>query len=140
MTEQELWLFEQLLACSGKYLEFGSGGSTCLAAATVSTSVIAVDSSKLWLDKVAEWCSANGCRVTPELVHADIGEIGKWGWPHDPDSRHRWPSYHGGVWENPAASDADLYLIDGRFRVACFMQVIVHANPDSIIAFHDFAS
>jgi hypothetical protein len=44
------------------------------------------------------------------------------------------------IWLNPEASRADLYLVDGRFRVACFMQIILHAHPDALIAIHDFAN
>ncbi len=36
--------------------------------------------------------------------------------------------------------DADLYLIDGRFRVACFMKTLLNCRPDAMIMVHDFAS
>jgi hypothetical protein len=29
-------------------------------------------------------------------------------------------------------------MIDGRFRVACFLQTILHAQNDIIILFHDY--
>jgi hypothetical protein len=43
------------------------------------------------------------------------------------------------MWENDAADTADLYLIDGRFRVACFLETLLHCRPDAVILFHDFA-
>jgi hypothetical protein len=36
--------------------------------------------------------------------------------------------------------DADLYFIDGRFRTACFAQIVLHCGPNAIIGFHDFRS
>src|SRR5208283_3476786 len=62
-----------------------------------------------------------------------------WGDPKDSSARDKWPSYHNKIWTNPAASDADLYLVDGRFRVACFMQIVLNCEPDALIVFHDFA-
>jgi hypothetical protein len=35
---------------------------------------------------------------------------------------------------------ADFFLVDGRFRVACFMQALLHAQTGALIAVHDFAS
>ena len=32
----------------------------------------------------------------------------------------------------------DAVLIDGRFRVACLLQAIIHCKPDCILLFHDF--
>jgi hypothetical protein len=29
-------------------------------------------------------------------------------------------------------------MIDGRFRVACFMQVLLHSRRDALIMIHDF--
>lgn len=29
-------------------------------------------------------------------------------------------------------------LIDGRFRVACLLQSIIHCKPDCVFLFHDF--
>ena len=32
----------------------------------------------------------------------------------------------------------DAVLIDGRFRVACLLQAIIHCKPDCVFLFHDF--
>ena len=31
-------------------------------------------------------------------------------------------------------------MVDGRFRVACFVQIILHCELDSVVIFHDFTS
>jgi hypothetical protein len=36
--------------------------------------------------------------------------------------------------------DGDLYMIDGRFRVACFAQTILRCNKNAPLCFHDFTS
>jgi hypothetical protein len=134
---QLLWAFLQR---SDRYLEYGSGGSTCLAASAVGGSVVAVDSDPEWLAKVAIDCAAAGSKVRPSLVRVDIGPIGEWGWPTDPGTRDRWPSYYSQVWSQRGSAEADLFLIDGRFRVACFLSVLLHGQPGAILLMHDFAS
>jgi hypothetical protein len=140
MSPGERGLFESLLRAARSYLEFGAGGSTRLAASLVAESVISVDSSREWLDRVRERCLASRLRVAPTLLHVSIGETKDWGYPADESARDRWLDCHGGIWSHGAARDADLYLVDGRFRVACFMQVLLHARPDALIAIHDFAN
>jgi hypothetical protein len=48
-----------------------------------------------------------------------------------------WPRYHVQVWRRLAASP-DAVLIDGRFRIACLLQAIVHGKPDCLLLFHGF--
>lgn len=140
MSENELRLFTSFLECSDHYFEFGSGGSTCLAARNVKKSVSAVDSSQEWLIKVAEHCREHALPVQPRLCHIDIGPTAAWGYPTDEKTRHRWPFYHreframsGEIWP-------DLCLVDGRFRVASFMQIVLSCTADTLIMVHDFAS
>ncbi len=140
MSTAEAALFEGLLRCSQDYVEFGSGGSTCLAATLVGRSIVSVDSAEFWLQQVRDACAAAGAAIIPELVGVDIGPVGDWGVPADPTTRARWPTYHSDIWSNPRAARADLYLVDGRFRVACAMQVLRHCRPDALLLVHDFVS
>lgn len=140
MSEAELQLFKYFTSCSSSYLEFGSGGSTCLAANSVRTSVLSVDSSKIWQDDVARYCSDNVVRVPPRLCYVDIGPTGEWGYPTDESTIDRWPNYHSQIWSETSASGADLFLVDGRFRVACVMQILLNCEADALIMMHDFAS
>jgi hypothetical protein len=139
MTKGELELLCTLLRSTDRYLEFGTGGSTRMAAMMVRQRITSVDSSAEWLDKVAEACRAPECRVQPDLVRVDIGPVGRWGMPVDEQARDRWPLYHASIWERPEAWEADFCLVDGRFRVACFMQTLLHCRADTLIGIHDFA-
>jgi hypothetical protein len=140
MSPAELGLFRSFLSCAENYLEFGSGGSTCLAASLGKKAIISVDSSDEWLARVAVECASFPDSPAPRLVKVDIGPVGDWGKPTDPGTRDRWPSYYSDVWAEPGSADCDLYLVDGRFRVASFMSVVLRCRPSAIIVVHDFAS
>ena len=135
MSDKEITLFDSLVSCSRRYMEFGAGGSTCRAAATSKEWILSVDSSTEWLSKVAAQCGGN-----IKLLHADIGKVGEWGVPLDADRRRDWPGYHERPWLEPEAIESDFYLIDGRFRVACFIQSVLRsARSDAVFAIHDFS-
>ncbi|MCB4823450.1 hypothetical protein [Roseicella aerolata] len=140
MTPAERHLLAALLCRARRYVEFGAGGSTCLAARLVGEAVTSVDSSPEWLARVRAACLDLQLPISPTLVHADIGETGAWGYPADTAGRDRWPDYHARVWSDPEAAQADLYLVDGRFRVACFMQTVLRCRPEARIAIHDFGN
>jgi len=139
MTPEEWRTFSGFVSCSRRYVEFGSGASTVLAAGLVEESVITFDSSRQWLDRVAAACRNNKTRLTPELSFLDIGEIGEWGYPRDETACRCWPIYHSSMWDDPRHAAGDLYLVDGRFRVACCAQIFLHAGDEVLIAFHDYA-
>lgn len=139
MSQAEFAGFVSFARHSDNYMEFGAGGSTYIAAQLVRKQITSVDSSQDWLATVRQACTREECAVKPKLLFADIGPVGKWGRP-DSSSRPRWPVYYEAVWEEPGVSAADLYFIDGRFRVACFVSTLLHCRADSLIMFHDFAA
>lgn len=140
MSAPECALLTAFLCRSRTYLEFGTGGSTVLAARFVEGHITSVDSSAEWLEKVRVACAEAGCRAALDLVLVDIGPTGGWGYPSDPATAERWPAYHEAVWDRPKAREADFCLVDGRFRAACFLQALLHCRPDTLIAIHDFNS
>ncbi len=140
MSPEERKLFESFLSCAVNYLEFGAGGSTVLASTKVKGSIISIDSSREWLDRVDKEYKALSAPVHPHLIFTDIGPVGDWGIPSDPAMREYWPRYHSSVWESPSTKEVDLFMVDGRFRVACFLQAIIHGRKDALIAFHDYNS
>jgi hypothetical protein len=138
MEPDEITLFESLLRSSQFYLEFGSGGSTVLASQLVNEAVVSVDSSQAWLDKVKSECEKAGSRIRPTLVLADIGPVGEWGYPADQSWRSAWPEYYSAIWTVPKTEATDLCLVDGRFRVACFMTALMRCSDRALVAVHDF--
>jgi len=140
MTQAEAQVFTNYCSAARSYLEFGAGGSTVVAAQTVKKQVITVDSDAVWLERVRTTCAALGSRLTPATHLADIGATKEWGYPADATHRADWPRYHESVWDVPGANRADLYLIDGRFRVACLLQILLRAPGEATILFHHYAS
>jgi hypothetical protein len=138
MSKPEIALLGAFLRHSRRYVEFGVGGTTILAAECVDDWILSVDSSKDWIERVDRACADK--KTSPLILYADIGPVGDWGVPTDPSTRGRWSDYHSEIWKLPKSSCADLYLVDGRFRVACFAQTVLRCSPDAIIGIHDFAS
>jgi hypothetical protein len=140
MTTNEVVLLKSFYESADSYVEFGCGGSTFLAASTVKNHIITVDSDYTWLQKVQNSCDAAETQIRPKICFVDIGPTRELGYPTDEISREKWPSYHERVWSYPDADNADLYLVDGRFRVACAFQVLLRAKAQSILIVHDYIS
>ena len=140
MTEAEFTAFVGFVGNAACYTEFGAGGSTYIATQIVKDRVISVDSSREWLHRVEKECAGEECKAKLDLCFVDIGPVGEWGTPiNDPEYRSQWPDYYQSVWALEGSASADLYFIDGRFRVACTMQILLNCHPDSLILIHDFA-
>ncbi len=136
MTKPELELFKSALRSCDRYFEFGMGGSTALAAATVRKEVCAVESDQAWIAQVRASLPRNDKLV--RLLFADIGPTGKWGFPVEKNER-LYKNYH--LKQSKILAEGfDLYLIDGRFRVACFALAAKYMPADGILACHDYRS
>lgn len=137
MTSSERDALERFLDSASSYVEFGCGGSTVLACQKSLQFVVSLDSSHDWIAKTWRACQRNG-KLVPQMIFADIGPVGEWGRPVDESCKHRWPIYSAAVWDIPQAEDADFFLIDGRFRVACFLETILRCRADAVVAIHDY--
>ena len=83
-----------------------------------------------------QWAKAGRWRT----FHVQIGATGEWGFPlsHEPDVA--WLNYHQVIWDAVDASGLDFVLVDGRFRVACALQLLLRAREKTPrILVHDFA-
>src|ERR1700722_847106 len=140
MSEAERVFFEQFLRCCTNYMEFGSGGSTIRALQTIASSgrVFTVDSNIDWLNKVK---TSAGERETQLRCHyVDIGPTGDGGTPIDPSRSADFRNYFTEPWAYIDTDAVDLYLIDGRFRVQCFIETARRCRGDAIVLVHDYAS
>ncbi|WP_159588040.1 hypothetical protein [Chelativorans xinjiangense] len=135
MQPEELELFKAFLSEADAYFEFGMGGSTCLAATLVKKRISAVDSDRVWVSKVRGEIGNSTKHV--DLRHVDIGPTGAWGTPVSRENEHLFRSYSGSIVET-GFRDFDLCLVDGRFRVACFLQALQFLRPGAIIGIHDY--
>lgn len=139
--------FRERLQASQSYLEFGSGGSTFLAA-QLSKSFTTVESDRFFLKAVENKIEAAGYpmdRSKQRLLHVDIGLTEAWGKPlfltPTPSRRAKWKRYFTAPWEDGnTIFTPDLILVDGRFRVACALSTALHLadRSDWTLLFDDY--
>jgi hypothetical protein len=124
------------------YLEFGMGGSTVLAARLGVPQVYAVDSSQDWVQLVSKDLSGMQTTSQVRLLHANLGPTKEWGYPVDNAMIANWPSYYSGPWRvvREAGLQPDLVLVDGRFRVACFLYSMLQMQPGSTLLWDDYTN
>ena len=141
MTDAEIGVLRECFSKATSLVEFGSGGSTQLAVQSPSLRRIwSVESDPAWIGKLRGLPDVAQAEAAGRLrfVHADIGRTGDYGMPLDASAQERWPGYYQSVWMDPATVEADLVLVDGRFRVACALEALARARPHAILLFHDF--
>lgn len=136
MSKDEIALFEKHVRQAEAYFEFGSGGSTKLAARN-NVAVYGVESDKFWVDTLHKE-TGELCKVE----YVDIGPTKEWGYPVDDSHQDKFTDYSEAIlkYDQPF----DLILVDGRFRVACTLNAIKHTlekqsnTADTRIFIHDF--
>lgn len=136
--------FEQSLRECCFYLEYGSGGSTVMAA-RLGKSFITVESDKYFL----AWVTKKIGMAVPGrwFIHADIGLTGLWSCPlirlKTPKRLAAWKRYAESPWEEIQKIGVlpDLILIDGRFRAASALVCLKNLanSPNAVICVDDYA-
>ena len=126
-------IFKKHVTNSKLYFEYGVGKSTKWVLENTKSKVIAVDSDQLWIDNV---CNKNNFNEQIKAIWVDLGDLTKWGRPISYYKRDNFISYINAVWL--FNNKADVILIDGRFRVACFLYSLLKAKIGSFIFFDDY--
>jgi hypothetical protein len=140
MEPDGLAKFERRLCEAQVYLEYGAGGSTVLAAQCGPKEIHTVESDKNFLDAVQRRVEVLSVSTRLQTYYVDIGPTKEWGWPTDATCAARWPAYCLAPWVPLAETHnpPDLILIDGRFRVACFLTSLMFAKPGTAVLFDDY--
>lgn len=141
MEDAGIALLAQRLKGVKIFLEYGSGGSSIMAAQAGIRRIYSVDSDLVFLQSVQKRLIADGIprrRYVP--VYVDIGKTGDWGRPVNENHARDWPSYCSAPWIRleHAGEAPSLVLIDGRFRVASFLVTAMLAPPGCVILFDDY--
>lgn len=126
-------LFRHHVRSARIYGEYGVGASTVWVARNTDADIVAVDTSQIWIDHVRTQVARERLKVT----WIDMGPVGDWGRPHGYARRHMFRAYRESIWR---ATSPDLILLDGRFRIACFLESLLRAKPDTRILFDDYAA
>lgn len=131
------WLAERYAAAE-VILEYGSGGSTVMAAESPGKTVFSVESDLDWAAKMAAWFDANPPAATVHLHPVDIGPTKAWGAPKDDRGWRNYHLYPTSVWDREDFIHPDLVLVDGRFRAACLMATLIRAERPVTVLFDDY--
>jgi len=130
--ETEEWsLLRQALEGASSYLEFGCGLSTEFVSKSYGCTARSIETSYEWVARVQK-------RVGDEvqIIHVDLGEVGRWGRPLTYQNRKNFIRYFEAGFDNGFSPDA--VLIDGRFRVACFLTTLLLSRPGTRIVVDDY--
>ncbi|WP_417521363.1 hypothetical protein [Marinobacter sp.] len=141
MSNAEIMVFEEEVKKSKHYLEFGLGGSTLRAIQKSNAMIYTVESSSEWLEFMRKYIIIKYFekkRLSIFLVN--IGPTGDWGYPKSDVALEIFEKYSSGIFDVIGSGSIDLALIDGRFRVACTLKLILecHENSSLRILIHDF--
>ena len=141
LPAEEMKKFYQYLDNSKIYFEFGSGGSTYQAFKRKNIQKIyTVESDARWINKLYE----NGIpRKNDKLiifyVDTKVGE-NKFSFPGKTSTYTDWIKYSRafGNMDSSIKKEVDFILIDGRFRVACALNLFSEISDSTIVAYDDF--
>jgi hypothetical protein len=119
-------------------LEYGSGGSTLMAAQMPGKLILSVESDYDWAVRLQLRLDRSGT-ASPVIVYpVDIGETGAYGRPTDATAWSRFHRYPLAIWDEPFFRHPDVILIDGRFRPACLMTALLRIERPVLVLFDDY--
>ena len=133
--------FYQLLSNSKVYFEYGLGGSTYQAFKMDNIKKIySVESDNYWINKLYQYdIPKNNDKL--EIIYIDIkAKQNNYGYPGKDSQYSDWIKYSRAFssLDNETKKKVDLILIDGRFRVACALNLIKEIQDNTIVVFDDF--
>lgn len=117
------------------YGEYGCGKSTNWVLNNSKCKVISVDTSDLWID-IIKRDNHNNLRLN--IHHSNLGLVGKWGRPISYREFKNFSDYTDYIWKQ--TNKPNLVLIDGRFRVCCFLTSLKYADEGTRIIFDDYTN
>ena len=146
MSSKEIRFLHEVLSKADAYLEFGIGNSTLFALDHKNLGCVkGIESSKPWIEMVARdpSISAAVAKGRLELVHVNIGPTRSLGYPEGDSDKVKWKDYSSQTFSSCGqAAQHRVVLVDGRFRVACFLKMLNSMAPEDLkrtqILIHDY--
>ena len=117
------------------YGEYGCGASTNWVYKNTNSYILSVDSSDIWINRVRKSCG-DANRI--KLHYANVGPVADWGTPKNYNNSSNFIDYTDWLWNQTLLPN--LILIDGRFRVCCFLTSLLHAKEGTLIFFDDYTN
>jgi len=118
------------------YGEYGCGQSTTWILRNSSSKVISVDSSEEWVKKVKNKNKNYHSKLI--INYIDLGKLGDWGRPKSYINCSNFSDYIEYIWKQ--SEKPQLVLVDGRFRVCCFLTSLKFAEAGTKIIFDDYVN
>jgi hypothetical protein len=139
MPPEETEALRRFLTTADSFLELGAGASTVLAMDVGVRSITTIDTDGPLLDILENRFNRLGDSKKREFraVFVDTRYSGKWGYPLGSKGNAFADNYLHAVRESPMA---DLVLIDGRFRLASFIEIATRVRNPTTILWDDYAS
>lgn len=135
-------LFKEVVSGISLYAEYGSGLSTCWVYKNATCDIYSVDTSEDWVNHVAKSLLLSEARAHFEerlkIKFVDLGVVGNWGRPLSYMYCDRFADYTNQIWQQQRKPE--LVLIDGRFRVCCFLTSLKYGLPGTKILFDDYTN
>jgi protein O-GlcNAc transferase len=120
-------------------LEYGSGGSTDLAA-SLGKRVFSVESDRVWAQSMRDYLNAAYPSAEVTTHYVDIGRTKSWGRPVNGKRMADYHHYPLAIWDSAGFVVPDVILIDGRFRVACLCAAILKIDRPTRVLFDDYSN
>jgi hypothetical protein len=141
LPEAEAARLQDAYAQAGVILEYGSGGSTVMAAELPGKQVFTVESDQAWAQMMRAWFEqappVAGTEV--DIIWSDIGETKEWGYPATNSEWQRYARYPLEVWDLPEFRQPDVVLVDGRFRAGCVLAAAFRTQAPVRVFVDDYA-
>lgn len=147
MTAAETMTFQKYLSNCVNYFEYGSGGSTYMAAGLDNIeNMCTVEADETWINEMQMTSEEVQNRMKNNTIQFYVVDINCdasfWSYPKDESKKDEWCKYPGALKDYIQTYQLypDFILVDGRFRVACVVKVLMELyNRQPIIAIHDYA-
>ena len=127
MSLTELKAFCYFMKPDNIYFEFGSGGSTNIAS-YYNVKTFSVESDVKWHKKLKD------NRINAKYITIDL-KSENYGYPGKNTKIEDWKEY---IQSYKKEYNADIILIDGRFRIACGLDIFNKIRNDTIVLIHDY--
>tara|TARA_B100000242_G_scaffold289410_2_gene259199 strand:+ start:2587 stop:3228 length:642 start_codon:yes stop_codon:yes gene_type:complete len=125
-------LFKSLITNTDVYGEYGCGNSTIWVSKNYNINIYSVETDLFWQKKISKTIKNKKC----EIYHADLGKVRNWGMPLNYERENFFNSYTDWIWQQKYKPT--VVLIDGRFRVCCFLTTLINSNSGTKIIFDDY--
>lgn len=127
MSNKDLKAFSYFMKPENIYFEFGSGGSTNLAS-YFKLKTYSVESDIKWHAKL------KSSRIIANYITVDLKNTA-FGYPGNNTNINDWKKY---IQAYKKEFNAHVILIDGRFRVACALDIFSKIKNDTMVLVHDY--